>query len=211
MDTRIAPLPNWWDARALVVGLTTSMLAIAIDATAFAQAPLGAQPRTVDSQRPELIYSPWKKFCLKRPDATAQLVCFTGKDGQVEPGQRIAAVLIEPEGGVKKLLRITLPLGTQLPPGTRLIIDQTQPINAPYVICFHDGCMADYEASEELIGNMKRGQRLVVQAVDGQGQAISLPVPLNDFGKAYDGPPSDPKGFEVQSNKVQDELRKSVP
>ena len=39
---------------------------------------------------------------LKRPDATAQLVCFTGKNGQVEPGQRIEPVVIEPEGGAKK-------------------------------------------------------------------------------------------------------------
>jgi hypothetical protein len=53
---------------------------------------------------------------LKRPDATAQLVCFTGKDGQAEPGQRIAAVAIQPEGGAKRLLRLILPLGTQLPP-----------------------------------------------------------------------------------------------
>jgi hypothetical protein len=58
---------------------------------------------------------------------------------------------------------------------------------------------------------MKTGQRLVVQGINGQGMAISLALPLNDFGKAYDGPPSDPKGFEVQSNKVQDELRKSIP
>jgi invasion protein IalB len=49
-----------------------------------------------------------------------------------------------------------------------------------------------------MIGNMKGAQRLVVQAINGQGQAISLALPLNDFGKAYDGPPSDPKGFEPQ-------------
>ena len=68
-------------------------------------------------------------------------------------------------------------------------------MSAPYIICLRTGCIA-----EELIAKMKRGQRLVVQAINGQGQGISLPLPLNDFGKAYDGPPSDPKGFEVQPN-----------
>ena len=70
--------------------------------------------------------------------------------------------------------------------------------------------MADYEASQELIGTMKKGQGLLVQGINGQGQAISLPLPLNDFGKAYDGPPTDPKVFEGQQRKLHDELEKRV-
>ena len=102
----------------------------------------------------------------------------------------VAAVLIEPEGAdAKKVLRVTLPLGMQLPQGTRVIVDQGQPMNAPYIICFTNGCMADYEASAELIGKLKKGQGLVVQGMNSQGQPISLVLPLNDFGKAYDGPP----------------------
>jgi len=49
-----------------------------------------------------------------------------------------------------------------------------------------------------LIENMKRSDRLVVQAINGQGQGISLPLPLNDFATAYDGPPSESKGFELE-------------
>ena len=75
-------------------------------------------------------------------------MCFTGKDGRVETGQPVvAAVLIEPEGEPRKILRITLPLGMSLQQGTRAIIDQGQPMTAPYVICFINGCMADYEVS----------------------------------------------------------------
>jgi len=68
--------------------------------------------------------------------------------------------------------------------------------------------MADYEASGELVGKFKRGQRLVVQGINGSGQPISLEVPLNDFAKAYDGPPTDPQVFEAQQKKLQDELQK---
>ena len=120
-------------------------------------------------------------------------------DGKLQSDVRVvAAVIIEREGEAKELLRVILPLGMQLPPGMRVIIDQRQPMNAPYVICFPSGCIADYDAGEDMIGNMKGAQRLVVQAINGQGQAISLALPLNDFGKAYDGPPSDLKGFEPQ-------------
>ena len=42
------------------------------------------------------------------------------------------------------------------------------------------------------IDNMKKGKGLVVQGINGAGQPISLVLPLNDFAKAYDGPPTDP-------------------
>ncbi len=236
MNVRIASGPARPGARALALGLTTTVLAIAMGATAFAQAPpaqpkaaprppaaapKGApqpqkpaeaapqQPAAGEAQQPQLIYSPWTKFCLKGQEANAQQVCFTGKDGRIESGMPvIAAVLIEPEGDAKKVLRVTLPLGMQLPQGTRVIVDQGQPMNAPYIICFTNGCMADYEASAELIGKLKKGQGLVVQGINSQGQPISLVLPLTDFGKAYDGPPTDPKVFEEQQKKLQDDLQK---
>ena len=120
----------------------------------------------------------------------------------------VAAVLIEPEGEPKKILRVTLPLGMQLVHGTRVILDQNQPLTAPYVICFTNGCMADYDASADMIDKMKKGQGLAIQAINSTGQPISLVLPLNDFAKAYDGPPTDPKVFEEQQKKLQDELQR---
>jgi len=178
------------------------------------QAP-GQQGQAQNGQQPvQLIFSPWTKFCLKgqpgqAPDPNAKEVCFTGKDARVESGQPVAAaVLIEPQGADKKLLRVTLPLGMQLAHGTRLIVDQNQPMTAPYVICFTNGCMADYDASADLIGRMKKGQGLVIQAINATGQPISLVMPLGDFAKAYDGPPTDPKVFEEQQKKLQEELQR---
>jgi len=162
-------------------------------------------------QQVQLIYSPWTKFCLKgqNNDPNAKQVCFTGKDARIESGMPVvAAVLIEPEGEPKKLLRVTLPLGMQLVHGTRVIVDQNQPMTAPYVICFTNGCMADYDATADLIAKMKKGQGLVIQAINSTGQPISLVLPLADFAKAYDGPPTDPKVFEEQQKKLQEELQR---
>jgi invasion protein IalB len=235
MNFRMAFGPARSDARLATV--LTSLLAVALASHAFAQAPLSPQPRSAqatpkappaapkaqpqpkppeaqqpaaEAQMPQLIFSPWTKFCLKGQEANAQQVCFTGKDGRVESGMPvIAAVLIEPEGpDAKKVLRVTLPLGMMLTQGTRVIVDQGQPMNAPYVICFTNGCMADYEASGELIGKLKKGQGLAVQGMNSNGQVITLVLPLNDFGKAYDGPPTDPKVFEEQQKKLQDDLQK---
>jgi len=170
----------------------------------------GGQPQ---DQQVQLIYAPWTKFCLKGQDANAKQVCFTGKDGRIESGQPvIAAVIIEPEGEPKKILRVTLPLGMQLIHGTRVIVDNNAPAQSPYVICFQNGCMSDYEVTPELLANMKKGQNLVVQAINSNGAPLTLPLPLQEgsgsFAKAYDGPPTDPKVFEETQKKLQEELQK---
>jgi invasion protein IalB len=173
---------------------------------AQAQAPAQQPPE----QQIQLIYAPWTKFCLKGQETGAKQVCFTGKDGRIESGQPvIAAVIIEPEGEPKKILRVTLPLGMQLVHGTRIIIDSNQPQQSPYVICFQNGCMSDYEATPEVIAALKKGQNLVVQAINSNGAPLTLPLPLaGEFAKAYDGPPTDPKVFEENQKKLQEELQK---
>jgi invasion protein IalB len=170
-----------------------------------AGAPAAAQPQ----DQVQLIYAPWTKFCLKGQDANAKQVCFTGKDGRIESGQPvIAAVIIEPEGEPKKILRVTLPLGMQLIHGTRVIVDNNPPMQSPYVICFANGCMSDYDVTPDLLANMKKGQNLVVQAINSNGAPLTLPLPLAEFAKAYDGPPTDPKVFEETQKKLQEELQK---
>ena len=171
---------------------------------------LALPPPQPPEQQVQLIYAPWTKFCLKGQEAGAKQVCFTGKDGRIESGQPvIAAVIIEPEGEPKKILRVTLPLGMQLVHGTRVIVDSNAPQQSPYVICFQNGCMSDYEATPELIANMKKGQNLVVQAINSNGAPLTLPLPLaGEFAKAYDGPPTDPKVFEENQKKLQEELQK---
>jgi invasion protein IalB len=179
------------------------------NAQAQQQPAPGQQPPA--DQQIQLIYAPWTKFCLKGQDANAKQVCFTGKDGRIESGQPvIAAVIIEPEGEPKKILRVTLPLGMQLVHGTRIIVDNNPPQQSPYVICFANGCMSDYEATADLINAMKKGQNLVVQAINANGAPLTLPLPLGEFAKAYDGPPTDPKVFEETQKKLQEELQKKA-
>jgi invasion protein IalB len=177
---------------------------------AQAPAPAAPAPAAAGDQAPQLMYSPWMKICGKGPDTGGKQVCVITKDGRLENGMPVAIVqLFEPEGG-QKVLRVTVPLGMQLAHGTRMIIDQEQPVQEPYKICFPVGCMSDYPVTDDLVGKMKKGQMLTVQAINMQGTPISLPLPLVDFAKAYDGPATDPKVFEEQQRKLQDELQKKA-
>jgi invasion protein IalB len=178
-----------------------------------APAPQAGAPGA-PGEMPQLIYSPWAKFCGKGNDPTAKEVCFTGKDARTEAGQPVvAAALIEPEGEPKKLFRVTLPSPLQLQYGTRIIIDKEPAISGAFFTCFANGCMADYEATPDLVGKLKKGQMLVIQAINLAAAAISFPLPLTDtsgnsFQKANEGPPTDPKVFEEQQKKLQEDLQK---
>jgi invasion protein IalB len=193
-----------------VATLTASTIARAQQPTApAAGTPVEAQPQPAD-QPSQLIYTPWTKYCLKGSDG--RQTCFIGKDGRIEPDKvLIAAVIVEPEGEPRKILRVTLPLGMQLFHGTRVLVDNNAPAQSPYVICFANGCMSDYEVTPELIANMKKGQNLVVQAINSNGAPIALPLPLQEtsggFARTYDGQPPDPKFIEDNYKKLQEELQ----
>ena len=80
---------------------------------------------------PQLMYSPWVKFCGKNQETGNKQVCVVTKDGKLENGMPVAIVqLFEPEGQ-QKVLRVTVPLGMQLQHGTRVILDQNQPMQSP--------------------------------------------------------------------------------
>ena len=162
---------------------------------------------------PQLIYSPWAKFCGKGNDPGAREVCFTGKDARTEAGQPVvAAALIEPEGEPKKLFRVTLPSPLQLQYGARIVIDKEPPISSAFFTCFANGCMADYEATPELVDKLKKGRMLQIQAINLAAAAITFPLPLadnsgNTFQKANEGAPTDPKVFEEQQKKLREDLQ----
>jgi len=173
-----------------------------------APAPQQAEQQP-QQQQVQLIYSPWTKFCLTGQEAGGTKVCFTGKDARIESGMLVAsAVLIEPEGQPKKVFRVTVPLGMALANGTRVLIDQNQPLTAPFSFCVPAGCMADYEITPEIIASLKKAKGLYIQAIKVDGQPLTVPLPLVDFAKAYEGPPTDPKVFKEQQDKLQQELQK---
>ena len=188
------------------LGAANLALASADASAASSSTPSRANP--VKPDQPQLIYSPWAKFCGKGQDATAKQVCFTGKDARTEAGVPVvAAALIEPDGEPKKIFRITLPSPLQLQYGTRVIVDQQPPVTGPFFTCFANGCMADYEGTPDLIGKLKKGQTLTIQAIDLAGQPSASRC-LWPSSPGHEAPPVDPKVFEEQQKKLQEELQK---
>jgi invasion protein IalB len=176
----------------------------------------GQQPPAAAGQPQQipLVYSAWVKLCGKNPqDTNAKELCQTMKEAHMESGQFVAAAaLIEMAGEQKKILQLILPTRLLLPPGTRVTIDANPPSDGPFIICAPEFCMAQHEVTEDFVAKLKAGQTLQIQAINDQKQTVSYLLPLADFGKAHDGPPTDPKVLEEQrkeaQKKMQDELLK---
>jgi invasion protein IalB len=174
------------------------------------QQPQQAPQQPAAAETPQLMYQPWTKVCGKGPETNNKQVCVLTEDGRLENGFPVITVqLFEPEGE-QKVMRVIVPIAMQLQFGTRMGIDQNPPAQAPYKICFPAGCMSDYPVADDMIAKMKKGQMLTVQAINTQGTPISLPLPLSDFAKAYDGPPTDQKVVEEQQKKLQEALQKKA-
>jgi invasion protein IalB len=157
-------------------------------------APADQQASGPPADQPPVVYSPWTKFCGKDNNAQAKEVCLTVKEA----------------GEEKKLFRITLPLGMQLPQGTRMLLDKEQPLQGRYIVCLPNGCMADFDVTPDFVTKLKKGQQLVLQGINLPGQAASYMLPLADFAKANEGPATDPKKFEEDQKKLQEELQKKA-
>jgi invasion protein IalB len=162
-----------------------------------------------------LAYTDWAKSC---PVLEAKHVCITEKRAHRRDGTLAAAVqLIELQIESKRILRATLPLGTQLAPGARLIVDQDSPRSARYVSCLA-GCIADHEVNADMIGKLKGGQQLTVQGITSNGRLVSVAFPLADFAAAHESlsseirvfaePPERPRPSRWNDDTLQPHLRR---
>ena len=139
-------------------------------------------------------YSPWKKFCGKGQALKGGEGCLTFKDGRDAAGQPVvAATLMEPAGDSGKLFRFTLPAPLLLRQGAHVAIDGQPPVGGAFFTCFGGGCMADVEATPELVTKLKSGHMLQIEAVNLAGNTVTFPLPLDDasgnsFQKANEGP-----------------------
>ena len=178
------------------MGRMAAYLFCVLSLAGFSAIPVASE----EAKAPAPTISPWTKFCLNE-------TCFIGSDIRSECGVIASAVLIEQSGEAKKTLRIMLPTHVKRERGLNFAIDQAQPISRPFDPCYPYGCSAAYEAGLELVDQLKHGQALAITAVDNDNSAIHRILPLAGFAEAYDGPPTPPKVFEVQTGELQRELK----
>jgi invasion protein IalB len=152
---------------------------------------------------------PWVKVCDGQGTAPGNsVVCFTVKEAYLTTGQFFGSVaVIAATSSSKPKLRTVLPLGVDLARGTRMILDDSQPVSGSFSVCFSNGCLAEYQVTPDQQRKLETGKSLAVEAVDGaKRQRIYAVFPLDDFLSAANSPIS-PEELQKRQNQFSDELK----
>jgi invasion protein IalB len=154
----------------------------------------------------------WVKLCMKNQQTNEKQICLINHEG-LEPNTGmvlIAAAVRKADGEDKQQLLIRVPTAYALviPAGVQLRIDEQQPIQLQYSICFPTSCQVQMELTDDLYQKMRNGKQMVVAAMNIQQKTMGFPVPLTGFSKAYDGPPVDNQKYEEQRRQLMEMFRK---
>ena len=91
-------------------------------------------------------------------------------------------------------------------------------MSGAFFICVPNRCTASFEGTAELIGNLKKGELLTLEAIGMDGRTLSLPLPLadssgNSFAGVNELPPlADPKlWFRPAPKWYEEQERKNRP
>ena len=137
----------------------------------------------------------WIKQCITDKD-TGKGVCQTARDLREPSGQLFASVAVRDDKGTgKRTISVAIQPGLQIQPGIRLFVDDQNLANARYTICYPTACIVEADAPDTLIGPMKKGKALIIQAITIQGKVATFPIVLPGFAKAYDGEPTTAEAF----------------
>ncbi|MCG8563282.1 MAG: invasion associated locus B family protein [Hyphomicrobiales bacterium] len=177
---------------------------------ASAQQPQGAAPKKpAGAAQPKQTQSSWVKLCDKAKGLEKN-ICLThherldGNTGRV----LVSAALRKIEGQDSEQFLVMVPLGMAIPPGVQVRIDKEKPIPLKYTICHSAGCTAEIPATKEIVDKLRKGNKMVVAAINIAGKAIGFPVPLNGFTKAYEGAPIDNKKYQDARRQLMQMIRK---
>jgi invasion protein IalB len=172
-----------------------------------------AQPQNAGPVTVELKAEPsqpeWTKVCGKDQGANAE-VCYTTRDFVTDKGQRVVAVAVydAKAKGAQKVVRILVPLGFLVSPGVRMVVDKSAPVGGRFSSCMPHGCFVEAQVKDDFVNAAKKGSVLNVSARNQVGREVTFVVPVAGFGKAFDGPPVDPKVLAEQQKKLQEELQR---
>jgi invasion protein IalB len=149
---------------------------------------------------------------MKSEQTQNREICLTNHEG-LEPNTGmvlIAAAVRKVEGEDKQQLLIRVPTAYALviPAGVQIKIDEAQPIQLQYTICFPTSCQVQLELTKEMFDSMRKGKQMIVAAMNIQQKTMGFPVPLTGLAKAYDGPPVDSAKYEESRRQLMETFRK---
>ena len=189
----------------------------------------GAKPAAAAAGEQKAPADIWYKLCIdvpvadpvkpgeqpkpQKPEEMKKVnVCLT----QVDVRDNATAILIgkiavrQVAGQEKPQMLAMLPLGSALPPGALVKVDDKEPIKLVYTTCDQAGCYAEANIEPGLIDQMKAGKQIAYLGIDVTGRALSIPLPLEGFAKAIEGQPVPVDKYNEDQRKIAEVIRQRL-
>jgi invasion protein IalB len=150
----------------------------------------------------------WFKVCGR--DQSNKEICSTTKDFSAKAGEPpvLAMIIYDTKGEDTRTFKLLVPLGFLLRPGFRFTVDKGVELEGSFEVCIPNGCLAEAKVKGGTIDQLKKGSILSVVFKNQGNNEITFAIPVAGFGRAFDGPPIDPKVLEEQQKKYQEEMQK---
>jgi invasion protein IalB len=174
------------------------LIAVALPVAEPALAQQAAKPADEFASRGQrearaIKYGDWEKLCFK--PGGARMVCRTTISGTFETGQTAVRVYVtEREGHSTARLQLFLPVGVNVRPGVKLIVDKGTAHKIPFSWCLTNTCIAGHAANPALLRELDAGKSLTLEVVDTNLLAVTTSLPLEKFATVRKGEPT--KVFE---------------
>lgn len=155
-------------------GVLAALAAVAMTSSGAAQAP---------SARSE-TYSDWVVRCQVGDDEVQR--CWMMQTLSRESGnERVLQLELAVADGTTRM-SLLAPFGLDLSEGAQLMVDEEAVAALDFHTCLPAGCLVQEDASEALLGALRRGQQLTVGFTVAQGgQPLRLTMSLAGFSAAH--------------------------
>lgn len=167
---------------AWAVSLATAFGAFAGPATA--QTETESQPTTEAPASRQI--QDWTLRCDAPAAGSLAGPCYMVQDIAAPEGQGRIAQMIVGHFGQERLLGalIFVPLGTRLPPGLLIGVDDNEPRRFPFQLCSPNGCQAQIALDDTFLAELKAGVTAEAVFEDANGRKLAVEISLRGFTAA---------------------------
>ena len=128
----------------------------------------------------------WRVNCDGEGEARRCTLLQNLVSSQGDARQRLLTVLVQPGEDGEPALLLALPHGLFLPAGAQIQVDDGQARKLVIQTADQNGSYAGLPIDDELLASLRLGSTLEVTVESAQRQAITVPVTLIGFSRAYE-------------------------
>jgi invasion protein IalB len=135
-------------------------------------------------------YGDWQMSCDTPPGASAeQCAIIQNVLAEDQPNVGLSVIVLRTADREARLLRVLAPLGVLLPNGLGLNVDGTDMGRVAFVRCLPNGCIAEVELDDEIIGVLSEGESAIFVVFKTPEEGVGIPVSLEGFSEGFEALP----------------------